>query len=627
MTTQQRIPGKPEALRHRYAAEANLLSAHFEQPITADIKNQAHIVLPEDGKYTHQAAGPFQLFQLLSFGSGYTQVAGNQSAKVPGFTTLATSVIENFNVLDVVTADRVVGQIATVHSVDDGHVPAVNFLGTRFENLRISGNKIEVEQDLNILGPKPASGRSYFEDAGVRKRIAHQYEAIRKSRDLPTSAAKEVLADQYGMKMGKIKCSLVQNVHGAPGVSFGHVIDLADFGRIFLGELTVEQQDSSYTFLLSMIRMELNYAAQGTARVVNLACNGGPKAEVKSEKERAFDMKGHSPAQVVSPWFGVVTERLAELNLSTAMPNQEPSVDLIQKEFVALARDSGPTPELRRANMWSAALETHLRNAGDKRQPPRTALTTYGFFWTLEGVRLGVIHYLDPSVAFDANHPKPIEIMGWTFPVMIRPWLPTQHAGSSKLDGNCWVKFLDDNGVRQLGILTAGHVLIPGGIKRQAAVRFDVLRPTPPQGTIHRLSAKMDAALITIDEEEWGGKIAVKHSRVVGYKPIRLITGHGTVDADIVEHQGFAFATVPGESGKEPLNAVYMFFNNSGEQGDSGCLVIDLEFADDAGPRPYLLYLGKYGAPSGGMGYGLLIEQANKVWPLECFMNADPKRR
>jgi hypothetical protein len=583
--------------------------------------------LPEDGTYTFQAAVPFELYGVLSFGSGYTQVAGHPSSQAPGFITLTTSVIENLNVLDVVTAARVVGQISTIHPAGDGHVPAVNFLGTRFENLRINGNKIDVEQDLNILGPKPASGRSYFEDSHVRERIAHQYEAMVKSPNLPDWAANELLADQYEMKAAKIKCSLVQSLHGAPGIPFGHVIDLPDFGRIFLGELTVEQQDSSYTFLLSMIRIELSSAAHGTARIVNVVCNGGPNLEVKSESERGFDMEDRFSSQVMSPALGLVTERLAELNLATAMPSQEPSIDLIQKEFVAWAHDSGPTPELRRANLWSAALETHLRNAGNKRQPSGTAITTFGFFWTPGGVRLGVIHYLDPSVAFEASKPKPIEMMGWTFPVMIRPWLPTQHAGPRHLDGNCWVKFVDDSGVRQLGILTARHALIPGGTKSRAAVRFDVLRPTPPRGRVYRLSEKMDAALITIDKGQWDGKAAVQHSRVVGYKPIRLITGHGTVDADIVEHQGFAFASVPGEPGKEPLNAVHMFFNKSGEQGDSGCLVLDLEFAEHGGPRPYLMYLGKYGARSGGMGYGLLIEQANKVWGLECYMNADPERK
>ncbi len=57
----------------------------------------------------------------------YTQVAGNRSTKSgQGWTTLTTSVIEGLNVLDVVTADRVVGQTITEHPLE-GYVPSDQF--------------------------------------------------------------------------------------------------------------------------------------------------------------------------------------------------------------------------------------------------------------------------------------------------------------------------------------------------------------------------------------------------------------------------------------------------------------------------------------------------------------------
>lgn len=280
MTTQFPSPGKSALSPHRYQAEASVLSAHFELPIARDIDKQAHVALPEDGTYTYQAAGAFKFVGLLSFGSGYTQVAGHAGLKLEGVTTHASSVLEHVNVLDVVTADRVIGQISTVHFVDDGNVPSVSFLGTRFENLRISGNPVEIEQDLRILGEKPAGKTSYFEDVGVRTRIARQYEGIRKSSYLPEWAINEFPSrDHRGG--GKMKCSLVQRVHGAPWPSFGHVVEVPDFGRIFLGELTVELADSDYIFDLSMIRMELDSVAVGTTRLVNVVCGGGTKLEVK----------------------------------------------------------------------------------------------------------------------------------------------------------------------------------------------------------------------------------------------------------------------------------------------------------------------------------------------------------
>jgi Subtilase family len=288
MTTQFPSPGKSALLRHRYQAEATVLSAHFELPIARDINKQAHVALPEDGTYTYQAAEAFKLVGLLSFGSGYAQVAGHAGVKREGFTTHASSVLERVNVLDVVTADRVIGQISTVHFADDGNVPSVSFLGTRFENLRINGNPVEIEQDLRILGEKPAGNTSYFEDVGVRTRVARQYEGIRKSPYLPEWAVNEFLSRDHEGGMGKIKCSLVQSVHGAPWRSFGHVVEVPDFGRIFLGELTVVLKNNDYTFDLSMIRMELDSIAVGTTRLVNVVCGGGTNFEVKPSLQESI---------------------------------------------------------------------------------------------------------------------------------------------------------------------------------------------------------------------------------------------------------------------------------------------------------------------------------------------------
>jgi hypothetical protein len=74
---------------------------------------------------------------------------------------------------------------------------------------------------------------------------------------------------------------------GAPDISFGHVIDLPHFGKIFLGELTVDRENGkpavskdeppkpeTYTFHLTMIRLDMGCLAQGKARIVALDANG-----------------------------------------------------------------------------------------------------------------------------------------------------------------------------------------------------------------------------------------------------------------------------------------------------------------------------------------------------------------
>ncbi len=204
-----------------------------------------------------------------------------------GFATLATSVLEDLNVLDVLTADRVVAQISTEHPVYDPEngqtdgVPSVSFLGTRFDNLRIDGHKIELERHVDILGPKPAGGRSYFEDQGVLSRISEQYENINDAKDLPDWASERYRWDRASaQKQPELKCSLVNRVSGAPGIQFGHVIEVPHFGKIFLAELRLKREKNGgpgpekYSFHLTMIRMELGCPVQGNGSAGSADANG-----------------------------------------------------------------------------------------------------------------------------------------------------------------------------------------------------------------------------------------------------------------------------------------------------------------------------------------------------------------
>jgi hypothetical protein len=273
---------------HIYYAAADVLSADFEQPVHEKVPPRAQVKLPKDGHYQFKQADPFRLDGVISYRSGYTQVAGHRSPKHGhGFTTLATSVVEDLNVLDVVTADRVVAQISTEHPVYDPKdgltdaVPSVTFLGTRFDNLRIGGHKVEVERHVDILGSKPADAKSYFEDDGVLSRISQQYDNINSARDLPEWASKQYEWDRAtAQKQGEVKCSLVNRVTGAPGIEFGHVIDVPHFGKIFLAELSLKREKNGapgpekYSFHLTMIRLELGCLAQGNSGIVTAESNG-----------------------------------------------------------------------------------------------------------------------------------------------------------------------------------------------------------------------------------------------------------------------------------------------------------------------------------------------------------------
>ena len=284
---------------HVFHADAYILSADLEQPVRTEFKKQVLVELPQNGRIQYERAIPYQLKGILAYQGGYTQVAGHPSSKVAGgFTTVATTVVEGLNVLDVLTADRVVGQISTVHppySPEHGltdPVPSVTFLGTRFENLTINGHKVDPKRHLDILGPKPAGAGSYHEDRGVLGEIKAQYKKITSVLGLPEWARERFAGDGAPTQDPDddnslaLKCSLVSSVSDAPDISFGHVIDLPHFGKIFLGELKVNRKagepatanagpsPDTYTFHLAMVRLELGCLAVGTATVAALDTNG-----------------------------------------------------------------------------------------------------------------------------------------------------------------------------------------------------------------------------------------------------------------------------------------------------------------------------------------------------------------
>lgn len=259
------------ATEHIYHAEAFALSADLQLPLREKIYPQARASLcDQDGGYLSQRVEKFRLEEVISFKHAHTQVAGNRSLKHDhGWTTLTTSVVEELNVLDVLTVDRIVAQVSTDHPVVNGHVPRVSFLGTRFENLRIAGHLVTPIVDLRICGPKPEGDRPYRDSREFLEKVEKQYRTMHGGRG-DTNLGDCSYEWEKTARTGAIRCSLVDSVEGEfPGRAFGHVLDVPDFGRIFLAELTVD----SY-FELTMIRLDLGCIGHGTARAGGVKING-----------------------------------------------------------------------------------------------------------------------------------------------------------------------------------------------------------------------------------------------------------------------------------------------------------------------------------------------------------------
>jgi hypothetical protein len=263
---------------HLHHAEAFVLQADLKLPLAQKVAPHTHCQLIETGGYLSQHSENYRLGGVFSFRSARTHVAGNLDDKPGhGWNTLSTCVVEGLNVMEVLTADRIVTQISTDHP-PEGYVPRVTFLGTRFENLCIAGKPIEIDIDVNMLGPKPADDAPYSSDGAFLSRVSAQHKTLQTRPDIlrsynqvPTSSTNPESS----------KCSLVNQVKGSyPGSSIGHVIEVPDFGKIHLAVLHVEQADfengipKETTISLNMIKLEMGCVVSGSGDVGGGKTNG-----------------------------------------------------------------------------------------------------------------------------------------------------------------------------------------------------------------------------------------------------------------------------------------------------------------------------------------------------------------
>jgi hypothetical protein len=256
---------------HTYNAEATVLSGNLTLPVTQNIDPQTHSKLDPNGGYHSERSDSYKIESIISFDNAYSHVAGNKSTKQgEGWHTLTTTVVEGLNVMEVVTADRVVGQTITHHPLE-GYVPSISFLGTRFENLRIAGIPVEIEWDQEIFASTPADDLPYALDPGVVSRVGRQYSRILQNKNLSPKLQEQYnhLSSTLGVSE-TIECSLINRVAGLfPGTIAGNTITIPGFGAITLGKVVVKHEDpigkthKKTTVTLTTIELKLGCVIEG----------------------------------------------------------------------------------------------------------------------------------------------------------------------------------------------------------------------------------------------------------------------------------------------------------------------------------------------------------------------------
>ena len=310
MATMTEVPKKKvsrEAPYHDYHADAHILSGHLKRPIEQKIEEVSQLSLRDRrGGHFTRFSETTSIEGLISFAKGKTRVSGSRSPKHDGWVTVSASIMEGLNSFEVITADRIVSQVSTDHLYSGGHYPQVNFLGSQFTNLRVSGFLPQLTLNFGICGKRPTEDLSYLRNLTFLEGVKRQTEKIANADDLPKD-----LKVRYDERLenvdrlicisrdGKwendeprIICSLVESIGEIPipGVkSYGHVLVIPEFGSVSLGEIVVgeknyeDEQDSedklkpSVYFQLTGITMDMGCVGDGTAMGAVATANGRHK--------------------------------------------------------------------------------------------------------------------------------------------------------------------------------------------------------------------------------------------------------------------------------------------------------------------------------------------------------------
>jgi hypothetical protein len=243
--------------RFLYHAYATGLAGQITQPFDHLIEVQAASALPQTGGYSSSRVENFVYREMISFQSATTQATGSFSPVEKAHNTLVTATIEKLNILDQVTADRVVAHLTSKHP-ESGGQPSIIPLGSSFVNLRIAGCPVDVRLDSET-----------FIELDTFDKVC---ERLERDKDL----RQRLLLGQEDLPVppphGALLCSLVRDIHPhCPELKpKGCAIFVPQFGTVYLAEFLIEP----YLRTVTMIRVELGCPVRGHVVAAIVSGNG-----------------------------------------------------------------------------------------------------------------------------------------------------------------------------------------------------------------------------------------------------------------------------------------------------------------------------------------------------------------
>ena len=236
---------KKEETRFLYHAHAIGAAGSFTTPTADFLEAKPSVSLPVTGGRASARVENFRFQDILSYRLAETHAVGLFDPQSGAFSTLVTVAVEGLNVLNVITADRVVARLSSRHFLDPEREPSILTLGSHFEGLKIGGHPIEFDLDHQVMS----------------------------EWDVYSKAAAGCQARRSGsvFHRNRIHTSVVTNVRAPAGCEVDHHrIHFPDLGTIHLGEFHITSDERR----LTMLRIQFGCAVGGEASCGEVAGNG-----------------------------------------------------------------------------------------------------------------------------------------------------------------------------------------------------------------------------------------------------------------------------------------------------------------------------------------------------------------
>jgi len=233
---------REQTTRFLYRAHAVGVSGTFTKPHAEFLQAQASCSLSIDGGKVSAQVEKFHFHDMIKIDSVFTSAMGTGDRENGPWNTVVTATMEGLNIHHVISSDRMVARLASVH-VKQGKEAEVLVLGSHIENLKVAGKTVNFRPNDDFL----REGRTL-------SRATEYCKPYKKSGD-----GRRV----YTSIFSEVSCQGLENLNE-------HTLLFPELGTIHLGEIIVSEGERR----LTMMRIEFGCAMEGNGNFIEGGANG-----------------------------------------------------------------------------------------------------------------------------------------------------------------------------------------------------------------------------------------------------------------------------------------------------------------------------------------------------------------